>query len=300
MKRDISGRKRPPELHPAVAGRSHTLLLAALSVVFTVTTVGQTSAPPKLTNSLGMELLRVRSGAFLYGAPEKTTRPNLWHPRFQVKVTFTNDFYLGAVEVTQAQFKKMMGDNPSQFRRNDLPVESVTYAEAIAFCQKLSELPQEKTTGRVYDLPTSAEWEYACRAGSADVFPWGNEDETKLGEYAWCRDRYGATATQTHPVGTKRANPWGFHDMLGNVWEWCADGAWEGSFQFGAYSAKADGWINPNMPGEKSHSIVIRGGGWNSDFRAANCWLVYRQRPLCRDNHTGFRIKCVIKETNHD
>jgi formylglycine-generating enzyme required for sulfatase activity len=271
------------------------VLLAAL--LCGVRAPAQEKAPAALVNAIGMELLPVKAGTFLYGAPKETPRPNLWGPRVTVTVTLTKDYHLSRCEVTQTQFRQLMGTNPSRFAGDNLPVDSVTFGEAEEFCRKLSDLPAEKAAGRVYSLPSSAEWEYACRAGSDAVFPWGDEDETKLGTYAWCRDRYGEHSTKTHPVGTKTANAWGFHDMLGNVWEWCADGTWADPLQWLTYYYKKDGWTDPAYPvnpKERKYNLVIRGGGWSSDFRAANSWLVYAQRPLCRDPETGFRVKCVL------
>jgi formylglycine-generating enzyme required for sulfatase activity len=167
----------------------------------------------------------------------------------------------------------------------------------MSFSVRLSALPAEQAAGRVYRLPTSAEWEYACRAGSASVFPWGDEDEARIGEFAWCHDWYGPQATQTHPVGTKKPNAWGFCDMLGNVWEWTSDGAWVGPGYAGCYYNKPGGLTDPVFPVDPKapqHSLVIRGGAWNSDFRSANCFMVVAQRPLGRANDTGFRVKCTL------
>ena len=253
------------------------------------------SRPEAVLNSIGLELLPVKAGVFLYGGPAKTSRPSIWMT-WGIKTTLTRDYFLGTYEVTQEQFEKVMGHNPSRFKGKTLPVDSVTWNEALEFCRKLSEMPEEKAAGRVYSLPSSAEWEYACRAGSTNIFPWGDEDETRLGEYAWCRDRYGQYAEQTHPVGQKKPNAWGFCDMLGNVWEWTSDASRTGKLYYGTYPYSSGELTDPKYPKDpsgKKQSIVVRGGAWNVDFRSCNCVLVYRQRPLARDNDTGFRVKCV-------
>ncbi|MFM7738157.1 MAG: formylglycine-generating enzyme family protein, partial [Planctomycetota bacterium] len=182
-------------------------------------------------------------------------------------MTLTQDYYLGAFEVTQAQYEKVMGRNPSNFQGDKVaerhpqtgrvvkevdtsnhPVESVSWNGAVEFCKKLSALPEEKAAGRVYRLPTEAQWEYACRAGSKTAYSFG-ESSKSLGDYAWF---YGNSKGQTHPVGEKKANAWGLYDMPGNVWEWCSD--WHGEYPNGAVS-------DPVGPREGS-GRVGRGGSW--------------------------------------
>ena len=172
-------------------------------------------------------------------------------------------FFLGIHEVTQGQYQAVMGNNPSQFKgSDDLPVENVSWLDAVNFCNKLSE--REKLTpfyridgtevtvvgGNGYRLPTEAEWEYACRAKSATLYPFG-DDASKLDEYAWSEHN---SESKTHPVGQKLPNAWGLYDMLGNVWEWCADGYLE---KYYASSPPAD----PPGAVRASHR-VIRGGCW--------------------------------------
>ena len=238
----------------------------------------------KITNSVGMELLPVKAGAYT-------------NIRLKTKITLTRDFYLGQGEVTQKEFQKVMGNNPSHFKGKQNPVDSVTWPEAVEFCQKLSELPEEKAAGRVYSLPSSAEWEYACRAGTETLFPWGNEDETVIGKHAWCRDWYGERATGTHPVGQKKANAWGFQDMLGNVWELCSDKAKTlSALDIGVYYGvpKPEGLVDPVAVADLNMAI-IRGGAWNCDHRATNSIVNTGQPVLARDNAVGFRVKCVVK-----
>lgn len=241
-------------------------------------------ASAKFPNSIGMGFLPVNPGTY-----SNTT--------WKATITLTRGFLLGACEVTQEQFQKVMGQNPSRFKGDQNPVDSVTWQEAAEFCTKLSERPEEKAAGRVYRLPTAAEWEYACRAGSGTTFPWGAEGETQIGSYAWCRDWYGKKAEGTHPVGKKKPNAWGFYDMLGNVWELCEDTAYPiSALAVGVYygPSKPEGFVDPvGKPGLPTMA-VIRGGAWNSDWRSANCVLTTGQKINARDDDIGFRVKCVV------
>ncbi len=188
-------------------------------------------ADKEITNSIGMKLVLIPKGTFTMGSPpsEEGSRDD----ERQYEVTLTQDYYLGAFQVTQAQYEKVMGTNSSWFQGDRLtqphpqigrvvkevdssnhPVEQVSWEDAVEFCKKLSELSEEKKAGRVYRLPTEAEWEYACRAGSKTAYSFG-ESSKSLGDYAWFGN--GGSAT-TRPVGQKQPNAWGLYDMHGNVW----------------------------------------------------------------------------------
>jgi hypothetical protein len=169
-------------------------------------------------------------------------------------------FSIGVYEVTQQQYEAVMGSNLSKFKRANSPVENVSWYEAVKYCAKLSSLPTEVAAGRVYRLPTAAEWEYACRAGTTTEYSFG-DNEQDLGKYAWFKDN---SDKKTHAVGEKLPNGWGLYDMHGNVWEWCSDA--EGSDR------------------------VCRGGSWYND--AADCRTAARRTgvPAYRDNCYGFRL----------
>jgi len=178
------------------------------------------------------------------------------------EVTLTKPFWLGRTEVTQGQWEAVMGNNPSHFKGKDLPVEQVSWDDAQEFCKKLNEkslLP----AGWQWALPTEAQWEYACRAGTTGDYA------DSLDDMAW----YSANIdSKTHAVATKKANAWGLHDMHGNVWEWCAD-------RYGAYPTGAV----TDPTGSNSGSIrVARGGSWNcvgAGCRSASPQLVHARRP---------------------
>jgi formylglycine-generating enzyme required for sulfatase activity len=228
-------------------------------------------APKEITNSIGMKLVLIPKGTFMMGSPIEEERR--FEDEAQHQVTIGKDYYLGVTEVTQMQYEKVMGANPSYFEGNAVlgdssnhPVEQVSWEDAVEFCKKLSELPEEKKSGRVYRLPTEAEWEYACRAGSKAAYSFGANSKT-LGDYAWFGENSGS---QTRPVGEKKANAWGLYDMHGNVWEWCSD--WYGVYPKGSVS-------DPSGPSEGS-GRVVRGGGWL--LGAAFCRSAFRYwiRPV--------------------
>ena len=162
-------------------------------------------------------------------------------------------FSIGVHEVTQSQYEQVMGVNPSSFKGANNPVEMVSWDDAVAFCEKLSSLPAEVAAGRVYRLPTEAEWEYACRAGTTKAYSFGDNTQD-LGKYAWFDDNSNRT---THGVGEKLPNGWGLYDMHGNVCEWCSDV--EGSrrvFRGGSYNAGA---ANSRTAGRNRIAPSLRG-----------------------------------------
>ena len=238
--------------------------------------------PPKeLTNSIGMKLVLIPRGTFMMGSPE--SEQGRKEDENQHEVTISKDYYLGVYEVTQAQYEKVMDKNPSHFQgaivgneNADLPVENVSWDDAVEFCKKLSELPDEKKVGRVYRLPTEAEWEYSCRAGSKTAYSFDDE-EGLLSEYGWFRRN---SSDRTHTVGLLEPNAWGLYDMHGNVWEWCSD--WYEEYPKGAVS---------DPTGAKEGSLrVDRGGSWRYEAAVCRSAIRLRVNPSFRDDRSGFRV----------
>ena len=231
-------------------------------------------AKAELTMDLGdavtMDFVLIRPGRFLRGATDGTANERPVH-----EVTLTQPFYLGRCEVSQAQWLALMTNNPSLFLDAQLPVERVSWEQCQRFLAKLGERqPKWKFT-----LPTEAQWEFACRAGSAERFTFGPGEE-ELGQHAWFHHNARET---THPVGTMKANAWGLHDMHGNVKEWCADG-------FAAYSTGA---VTDPQGSANAVGRVFRGGGWN-DY-PAQCTASTRDflYPVGYDDDLGFRVLAV-------
>jgi formylglycine-generating enzyme required for sulfatase activity len=170
--------------------------------------------PKEFTNSIGMKLVLIPAGEFMMGSPE-TEKDRSPDESPQHKVRISKPFYMGAMEMTQAQWKAVMEENnPSNFKGDDLPVEKVSWEDCQEFLKKLS-----AKEGKTYRLPTEAEWEYACRAGTTTRFNAGDDDKA-LDSVGW---HEGNSESKTHPVGQKKPNAWGLYDMLGNVEEWCED-----------------------------------------------------------------------------
>jgi formylglycine-generating enzyme required for sulfatase activity len=193
-----------------------------------------------------MSLVPIKPGKFMMGSPE-TEKGRSENEGPQHEVTLTKGFYLGAAEVTEAQYKAVTGHDKPWWMGPTYPVPGVTWQRAVEFCRRLSE-----KTGRRARLPTEAEWEYACRAGSQARFCFGDDDK-KLGDYAWYADNSKnaeGTGVWIQPVGRKKPNAWGLYDMHGNQGEWCAD--W-----LGPYTAASV--VDPRGQ-EIDRSRAVRGG----------------------------------------
>ena len=239
---------------------------------------------PSVTNSIGMELVEIPAGKFTMGSP--ASEKDREDDEAQVSVELTKPFGLGKTEVTQGQWKSVMGSEPWSGEDwvkadKDCPATYVSWDDATEFCEKLTAI--EHKAGKLkadeeYRLPTEAEWEYACRAGTATAFSFG-DDESKLGEYAWFKD---SVLNYAPKVGLKKSNPWGLHDMHGNVYEWCSD--W--------YEEKLSGGGDPVGPNAGS-TRVIRGGNWR--YNASYCRSARGySSPSYRGPYNGFRIVRVL------
>ena len=227
--------------------------------------------PVQITNSLGMKFNLIPPGEFVMGSPP--SEPWRRDDESQHLVKITKPFYLGAYEVTQQQYERVMGNNPSHSRGPTKPVELVRWIETVTFCRKLS-----NEEGVEYRLPTEAQWEYAYRAGTSTAYSFG-DDASELGEYAWHRDNSKRT---THPVGELKPNAWGLYDMHGNVWEWCQD--WWGAYDLHVVS-------DPTGPASGDRR-VLRGGafytqppGIRGAYRDS-----YGDQPDYRTRSLGFRL----------
>jgi len=244
--------------------------------------------PVEKTVDLGdgvvLELVLIPAGWFKMGSPtnEKDREVN----EAQHWVVITRSFYLGKYEVTQEQWQKVMGTNASNFKGAKNPVESVTWDDSQEFLKKLNALPhpiplppgEGARVRGLFRLPTEAEWEYACRAGTKTRFCSGDAD-AGLADYAWYDANSGGT---THPAGTRKPNAWGLHDLHGNVWEWCGD--WYGEY--------GGGWVpkrNPAGPATGSDR-VLRGGSWNHTPYYCRSAHRIRYDPGYRQDCYGFRV----------
>ena len=233
-----------------------------------------------LPGGVNIEMVWIEPGTFLMGSPEP--EEGRWSDEGpQQEVTISRGFYLGKYEVTQAQWEAVMGSRPWEHQdlvreEPDFPAVYVSWEDVQEFAQKLN----EAEGNAVCRLPTEAEWEYACRAGTTGRWSFGDEED-RAGEYAWYRDNAWDVSQQyAHKVGTKQPNPWGLHDMHGNVWEWVQD--WHGTYLDASQT-------DPTGP-EKGTIRVLRGSGYSSLARAVRSSFRYGYTPARRFHCIGFRL----------
>ncbi len=271
-------------LFPAVVSLSGLFLLPSCMAGETPTTV---------VTPTGMEMIRLPGGTFLMG---DTKGADDEKPVRRIRL---DAFLMDRTEVTQKSYRAITGKNPSRFKGEGHPVQQVSWVDAIRYCnlrslrEGLTPCYDEKTLecnfdANGYRLPTEAEWEYACRAGTVTKFSFG-DNESRLAKYGWYKENAGKT---THPVATKAANPWGLFDMHGNVEEWCHDYYSETAYQTGEAEA-----VNPRGPprGEKR---VLRGGSWSRSADGCRSAVRNAETPQFADvcfgaDNYGFR--CVRK-----
>ena len=253
--------------------------------------IAQGAEPKTVTNTIGMVLIDIPAGKFMMG---------------EGAVTLTKPFWLGKTEVTQGQFKKVMGTE-TWLNQDDVqigednPATYVDWNNAATFCQRLTDLERKAGTlpaGESYRLPTDAEWEYACRAGTTTTYSFGDGNDInrwlrsarfpardlELGQYAWFDGNLGDGEKSTrenyaHAVGLKKPNPWGLHDMHGNVWEWCSD--W--------YGHELSGGTDPVGP-NRDVNRVLRGGSWWSYPGFCRSAIRDYDVPSSRNGLLGFRV----------
>ncbi|WP_448573880.1 SUMF1/EgtB/PvdO family nonheme iron enzyme [Trichothermofontia sp.] len=238
-----------------------------------------------LGNQQHLTMVMVPDGIFLMGAtPEETGSRTTALPQHLVTVAA---FAMSQTPITQAQWQAVMGTNPAYFQGEHRPVETVSWNEATEFCRRLQSL-----TGRSYRLPSEAEWEYACRAGTTTPFHFGEVMTAAVANYdasyAFAACPTGKYRQQTTSVGSFRlANAFGFYDMHGNVWEWCADPWHDNYVQAPTYASI---WESEGDPGYR----VLRGGSWFSYAGLCRSWVRDGLSPLDRRNDIGFRVVCSL------
>jgi formylglycine-generating enzyme required for sulfatase activity len=308
------------------------LLMVALLCSFTAAQSSNGADRKMITNSMGMIFVEIKSGTFMMGSP--ANEPGRYDQEKQHKVTLTKGFFISKMLVTLSQFRKFVADtgyqtdaekdgwayarsadmaairvngaswrNPGFAQAEDHPVVEISWNDAVAFCLWLSQKESKH-----YRLPTEAEWEYCCRAGTQTIYPWGNNPDDGKG---WAnvgdrteKDEMGRTGFNwsdgyvfTSPVGKFKPNAWGLYDMIGNVWEWCSD-------CYGDYPDSDV--IDPQGPDEgvapkESKSThrdydyfgpfrIARGGSWYSGPRESRSAYRSHSLPVDRDGESGFRV----------
>ena len=228
-----------------------TLLASAFAFVPVRPLPDEKNPPKHFTNSIGMKFVWIPPGIFLMGSPEEEKERR--DHETQHKVTLSKGFFMGVHLVTQEQWQAVMGNNPSNFKgEKNLPVETVSWEDCQEFIKKLRVKDKKP-----YRLPTEAEWEYACRAGTKTPFCFGDAISTDQanydGNHIYGNGKKGKYREKTTPVGSFPANAWGLFDMHGNLWEWCQD--W-----FGDYPQ--NDVVDPQGPNEGQYR-VLRGGSWH-------------------------------------
>jgi formylglycine-generating enzyme required for sulfatase activity len=259
-------------------------------------------SPQTITNGVGVKLVLIQPGRFTMGS-QVSEEGSKEHETLH-KVELTKPYYLGTTEVTENQWALVIGPSlitemveerdpktnrliskiekqrPNPLLGSQLPKTSVSWEDAVKFCQRLSELPEEKKENRTYRLPTEAEWEYACRAGTSTAYNFGDK-ATAIGDYAWfVGNSKKNNLRQRHTVAAKKPNALGLYDMHGNMWEWCND--WYGPYP--------EGFVTDPQGPLVGSVHVRRGGSW--DCVAEDCRSAYRfgLDKYYRDNDIGFRV----------
>lgn len=268
--------------------RRRTLLILLVSVFLILISGCQSTPGLKLgkvadgftIEGLGLEMVEIEPGTFWMGSLESEEGRGSDEKRHQV--TLTQGFWMGKYEVTQGEWESLMGNHRSNFKSSGkrAPVENVSWEDAKAFCQRLNE--REKSAGRLregyeYKLPTEAQWEYACRAGTETRYSFGSE-ETALDQYGWYSSN---SASTTHPVGQKQPNAFGLYDMHGNVWEWCED--W---YDKDYPSASVTDPVGP----ASGSGRIERGGSWYRSAEFCRSASRYGDPSSFRDSDLGFRL----------
>jgi formylglycine-generating enzyme required for sulfatase activity len=267
---------------PTVAPVLVPLLLAAAGCARPVSPAPVAAPPPIVTTASGVEMVRIPAGRFRMGSDSGEADES---PPHEVQL---DALLMDRCEVTQEQYGKLVRGNPSHFKGPNRPVEQISWADAALYCNHRSraeglqpcyneENAKCNFEANGYRLPTEAEWEYACRAGSDDDYPFG-PDPRGLAEYAW----YGENAAKaTHGVGQKKPNAWGLYDMLGNVAEWCNDVYQEDYYRQAPPQ-------NPRGPAD-GEKYVLRGGAWNQGARACRAAHRVGEEP-------GFQDTCFARD----
>ncbi|RJP76760.1 MAG: formylglycine-generating enzyme family protein [Desulfobacteraceae bacterium] len=272
--------------------KSRLLLSLALHCVLLLPANAYPQNPGNaFSNSIGLSLIYIPAGTFLMGSP--VTEPGRGDDETQHHVTISKGFYISTAEISQEQFQTIMGYNPSAYQNlgKNYPVEQVSWNECQVFIEKLNQ--KEKT--RKYRLPTEAEWEYACRAGTNKAFASGEivhtdcrifETLDKIGWYC------GNSDFQPHQIARKKPNPWGLFDMHGNVQEWCLDHSTGMSAWSRRANADTDTYVDNIVDplSRKGERRIFRGGSWNQSSKYARSANRSYYRPTAKRNDLGFRI----------
>ena len=283
------------------------LLLISVTGFVPRRTVRAQDKSKTITNSIGMKLNFIPAGKFLMGSPatEKERDPE----ELQHEVAITRPFYMGVFEVTQGEYEKLMGKPKEGGKYNpwnrgaffaqgpDYPMDQATWTQAVEYCKRLSALPAEKKAGRTYRLPTEAEWEYACRAGSKTVFHVGDalsSDKANFdGAYPYGKANKGPNVRKTTKVGSYPPNAYGLYDMHGNVAEWCSD-FYDPDYYKKSPKDDPKGPAEGVMPTGFANNFyhVVRGGCWLDEARACRAAYRFRLQPTEPYRLVGFRVVC--------